>query len=709
MTMRSHRFIDRLRRLWPSTGWLSTTVGKRVVLGVAVVILAGIPLAVRVVPLGLQEGKPAPRTFRAPRSIQYVDEAATQALREAAADAVGPVYRFDQSAQSDARRGIVELFSAVSSVRASYSDDATKQVEALRRGYASQLDTATIEAIVALPDESLETVAHNTEGLVSSILSGRIQEGDLQAARDQLAQSANLIPLTLAERYVVISVGNEFIQPTVTVDEAATERARAEAVERVAPVVTYVQEGENIVEKGDIVTSPDIELVRTLGGLEQGTDAASVIAGVVLMSVLIAFSGWYWAAFDEALWNRMRDLVLLSTLLLGMMYVTRLTSLLVPEISPYLMPVPLVGILATLLVGPRPAVLVTLMSTVAALLLGFAGGAQAVAALISSVAGIVLTSRLRRRSDMFAVGGLVMVVLGVVSFGASLASGNELADSLVSGGYGVIGGLATAVLMVGSLPFLESIFGITTDVTLLELGSPSHPLLRRLMTEAPGTYAHSVMTANLAETAAEAIGANPLLARAGAYFHDIGKVRRPAFFVENQAGGTNPHDRTSPSLSARIITAHVREGVELAEEYKLPREVVDIVREHHGTTVVSYFYDKASKKGGPVVEADYRYDGRRPHTPEAALVMLADSVEAAVRTLEDPTPARIEAMVRRIVQNKVADHQLDESALTLTDIETATMVYTRMLSSVYHPRVEYPEPAEKRVEDAGQHGEPQRA
>jgi len=709
MTMPSGHFINRLRRFWPRTGPLSTSVGKRVVLGIIVIILAGIPLAVRVVPLGLQEGKPAPRTFRAPRSVQYVDESATQALREAAADAVGPVYRFDQDAQSEARRGIVELFSAVSSVRASYSDDTTMQVEVLGRGYASQLDTATVRAIVALPDDSLETAAHNTEGLVSSILSGRIQEGDLQAARDQLAQSADLIPFTLAERYVVISVGNEFIQPTVTVDEAATERARTEAIERVAPVVTYVQEGENIVEKGDVVTSRDIELVRTLGGLEQGTDAASVIAGVVLMSVLIAFSGWYWAAFHEALWSRMRDLVLLSTLLLGMMYATRLTSLLAPEISPYLMPVPLVGILGTLLVGPRPAVLVTLMSTVAALLLGFAGGAQAVAALVSSVAGIVLTSRLRRRSDMFTVGALVMLVLGVVSFGASLASGNELADSLISGGYGVIGGLVTAVLMVGSLPFFESIFGISTDVTLLELGSPSHPLLRRLMTEAPGTYSHSVMTANVAETAAESIGANPLLARAGAYFHDIGKVRRPAFFVENQAGGTNPHDRTSPSLSARIITAHVREGVELAEEYKLPQEVVDIVREHHGTTVVSYFYDKASKKGGPVVEADYRYDGRRPHTPEAALVMLADSAEAAVRTLEDPTPDRIEEMVRRIVRNKIADRQLDESALTLKDIETATMVYTRMLSSVYHPRVEYPEPAEKRVEDAGQHGEPQRA
>ncbi len=186
-------------------------------------------------------------------------------------------------------------------------------------------------------------------------------------------------------------------------------------------------------------------------------------------------------------------------------------------------------------------------------------------------------------------------------------------------------------------------------------------------------------------------------------------MRRPAFFVENQAGGTNPHDATSPSLSARIITAHVREGVELAEEHHLPQEVVDIVREHHGTSVVAYFYDKASRKGVPVFEADFRYDGRRPRSPEAALVMLADSAEAAVRTLDTPTPARIEALLRSIVRGKIEDHQLVESSLTLQDIETATMVYTRMLASVYHPRIEYPEPREKRVEHAGQHREPQRA
>ncbi|MDO8879969.1 MAG: HDIG domain-containing protein [Coriobacteriia bacterium] len=701
--------IANVGRIWPKSGPLASDLGKRVLLGVVVIGLMSIPLAVRVVPLGYEEGEPAPRTFRAPRSIQYVDQNATDALRQTAADAVAPVMVFNQQAQSATRSNIVEFFSSVSSSRASHSEDTTAQVAFLSGRYASKMDTATIEAVVALPDGSMETVARNVETLVTGIMSARILEGDLFGARNQLARSADLIGLTIPERYAVISVGNVFLEPTLSVDEAATERARQEAIERVSPVVVVVQEGENIAERGDIVTARTIDLVRSLGGLEQGVDALSVIAGIVLMALLIVAGGAYQAVYVPHVWQRLRDLLLLSSLLLGMAYVTRAMTIFAPEVSPYLMPVPLAAVLATLLVGARSALVLTVLTTVAGLLLGFSGGVQVVATLLSSLAAIVMLKGLTQRSHLFIAGALMMGLLGVASFGSSLASGNPLGQSAVAGIYGLGGGLITSVLMLGLLPFFEFAFGVTTDITLLELGSPGHPLLRRLMTEAPGTYSHSVMAANLAETAAEAIGANPLLARAGAYFHDVGKIRRPAFFVENQAGGTNPHDTTSPSLSARIITAHVREGVEIATEYRLPPEVVDIVRQHHGTSVVAYFYDKASKKGGPLLEADFRYDGRRPSSREAALVMMADAAEAAVRTLVKPTPQKIETMLRKIVQGKIADHQLDETELTLADIETVVMVYTRMLSSIYHPRVEYPEPKDEGEARADQHREPQRA
>ena len=707
--MPRQRIIDRLGRMWPKRGWLSTAVGKRALLGVVVVLLAALPLAVRVVPLGFEEGEPAPRTFRAPRSIQYTDQEATEALQQTASDAVSPVYVFDEEAQARSRQEIVQFFASVTSARASYSTDATAQAEFLAERYEDRLDDETRAAVLALPDPSLDIVARNVEGLVAGILSGRIEEEDLADAQDQLARSAELISLTLTERYAVIAVGTAFLEPTYTVDEAATARARTDAVERVSPVVIVVQEGENIIERGDIVTERDIELVRTLGGLDQGTDAVSVVAAVIMMSLAIIAAGVYWAVYDHATWGLMRNLMLLSTLLLGMMYITRVMSLVAPEISTYLMPMALAAILATLLLGPRPAVVLTLLTTVASLLLGFSGGAQVIVTLLTSLAAIAGLSFVTKRSHLFYFGGYLLGMLGVVSFGASLASGNAPAEALMSGLNGLGGGLVTAVLMVGLLPFFEFVFGVTTDITLLELGNPSHPLLKRLMTEAPGTYSHSVMAANLAETAAEAIGANQLLARVGAYFHDVGKVVRPAFFVENQAGGENPHDSTSPSLSARIITAHVREGVELAEQHSLPPEVIDIIRQHHGTSVVGYFYDKASRKGGPLLEADFRYDGRRPDTREAALVMIADMAEAGVRSLPKATPPKIEAMIRKMVRTKIDDHQLDETQLTIADIETIIMVYTRMLSSVYHPRVEYPEPAEEGEHHAGEHRQPQGA
>lgn len=708
--MPRRRLINLASRMWPKTGFLSTGLGKRVVLGSVVVLLAALPLAVRVVPLGLEAGQPAPRTYRAPRTVQWVDQDATAALRQTAAEAVAPIYVFDEAAKSRTRKDIVEFFaSASASEESSLTVDPAARAAFLAERYGSRVDSATIEAVIALPPASMETVSRTVEGLVSSILSARIQERDLAAAQAQLAQSAELIPLTVAERYAVIAVGTAFLEPTVTVDEAATQRSRLAASEAVSPVVVVVQQGQNIVEKGDVVTARDLDLVRSLGGLDQGIDRSAIAASILLMTALILAAGAYFYAYDQWVWRRLRNLILLSALLVGMMYATRLITLLVPEASPYLLPMPLAAVLATLLVGARPAVILALITTVAGLLLGFSGGAQVVALLVADLVAIAVLSHLKKRSHLFYAGVGLVGLLGTVSFTTSLASGARLSQAAIEGAQGLGGGLATAVLMLGLLPFLEFAFGVTTDVTLLELGNPGHPLLKRLMVEAPGTYAHSVMTANLAETAAEAIGANPLLARVGAYFHDVGKVVRPAFYVENQAGGENPHDYTAPTLSARIIVAHVREGVQLAEEHGLPAEVVDIIRQHHGTSVVGYFYNKASLRGGAVMEADFRYDGRRPSTREAALVMIADIAEAGVRSLAKAEPEAIEALIRRLVRGKVDDHQLDETSLTLSDLETIITVYTRMLSSIYHPRVEYPEPQEERIADGDQYRQPQGA
>jgi putative nucleotidyltransferase with HDIG domain len=241
------------------------------------------------------------------------------------------------------------------------------------------------------------------------------------------------------------------------------------------------------------------------------------------------------------------------------------------------------------------------------------------------------------------------------------------------------------------LPFLEQWFGIVTPIKLLELANPAHPLLRRLQLEAPGTYHHSIMVGNLAESAAEAIGADALLVRVGCYYHDIGKLRRPAFFVENQLGIENPHERMTPSLSALTVSAHVRDGIELAREYGLPEAVIAFIPQHHGTALLAYFFHQALERGDPFDETAFRYDGPKPQTPETAIVMLADAVEAAVRTLTRPTPDRLEEVVRRLIRDKLEDGQLDECGLTFRDLDRIALAFVRILGGVLHPRLEYPD------------------
>jgi putative nucleotidyltransferase with HDIG domain len=293
-------------------------------------------------------------------------------------------------------------------------------------------------------------------------------------------------------------------------------------------------------------------------------------------------------------------------------------------------------------------------------------------------------------------GMLAAAIVGGVILSVSGATGT-LADATVhSMLLGMLGASMVLMIALMLIPIMSRFTGIASDFRLLELSNPGSPLLRDLMTAAPGTYSHSIMTGSLAERAALEIGANGLLARVGAYYHDIGKSVRPNFFVENQAGIGNPHDIASPAQSAMVITAHVRDGADLATRSNLPPEVIDIIRQHHGTSLVTCFYEKARQGDSAVFEEDYRYDGERPSTREAALVMLADVAEAAARTVPDPSQERLLSTVQRVAQGKVADGQLADSNLSQADIDRTVQVYARMLASVYHTRVEYPGDAEAR-------------
>jgi len=438
-------------------------------------------------------------------------------------------------------------------------------------------------------------------------------------------------------------------------------------------------------------------------------DFVIVLAEITLVSLLVLVSGLYLQRSEPGVWERLRDLSILSVLVLGIVYGTWLVAAFAPTVPPFLLPIPLAAVLATLLLNPRVGVLLAILGSGVGVLFGVLDGVHVVGSLIAAAAGATAMASVRDRSRLVSAGGLVVAVTALAAFGSTLLEGAALGSALQAGAIGVVGGGLSVGLMLLLLPLFERVFGVTSDVRLLEIAGPSHPLMQRLMMEAPGTYSHSVMTANLAEAAAAAVGANRLLARVGAYYHDVGKLRRPGFFAENQSCTANPHDSTPPSISAHIITAHVTEGAQLAEEHRLPREIVDVIRQHHGTSIVSYFYSKATANGEPVVEADYRYSGELPTSREAALVMLADASEAAMRSLTNPTPERIAGVVRRVIESKRADRQLDLSDLTMADIELVTGVYAQMLEGVYHPRIEYPEFTEGSDQHAGQRHEPSRA
>lgn len=292
---------------------------------------------------------------------------------------------------------------------------------------------------------------------------------------------------------------------------------------------------------------------------------------------------------------------------------------------------------------------------------------------------------------MFAIVGVISA--GLIALTTALISLllGQRPDAVVTDiVWAVFGGALFAIFGAGLLPAFRDSLGLTEDIRLLEAGSAAHPLMRRLMTEAPGTYMHSVWVANLAEAGAQKIGADALVARVGSYYHDIGKLSRPCFFFENQEAGVNPHDEAKPSLSSMIITAHVGDGMDLAREYGLPEKVVRIIGEHHGDMLVRYFYHKAAEQDASVYESDFRYQSHHPRSPEAALVMLADGCEASVRSLSDPTADQISTAVRHVFEDRNEDHQLDDAGLSDAQLDKLAEVFTRMLASMYHARCAYP-------------------
>jgi len=462
-----------------------------------------------------------------------------------------------------------------------------------------------------------------------------------------------------------------------------------------------ISRGDVIVRKGETVTKEHLRKLRAVGLMSEQFDLVTTLSLIFLAFGLVAVFSFYLHQFHLPVFLSFRDLLLLGVTVCGCMLLFRVGSatiglrasgdqlgflgLLCSALGAML----IAGLLSPQIAVPVGVALGLLTSVLVDSELKFA-----IISIVSSLAAVQAITKIRNRAGILRACltvSVVNVLAALVAQGATQRTlPEEIPQDMV---WAVVGGVASGVLWMLFTAWLERPFRLTTHLTLLELSDPSHPLLRRLAMEAPGTHSHSIIVGNLSEAAAESIGADGLFCRVASYYHDVGKIIRPHFFVENQIG-ENRHATINPSLSSLIVTSHVKDGVELAEEHRLPPPIIAIIREHHGTCLVKYFYHQAVTTGGEesttALEYQFRYEGPRPQTKESGIIMLADAAEAASRTLEKPTPGRIRDLIERILRDRLADGQLDECELTFKDLEKIITSMTRSLTSLLHARVEYP-------------------
>ncbi|MGB8656342.1 MAG: HDIG domain-containing metalloprotein [Candidatus Zixiibacteriota bacterium] len=498
-------------------------------------------------------------------------------------------------------------------------------------------------------------------------------------------------------------IGSRFLAPNLALNSEEIQARKKMALDSVTEHKGMVLKGEIILAKNQKVTSKDLEKLSSLSQFRVKTGFAThpwhfvfpVLARIFLVGVVILGLGLFlYFIKPDVFFDNAKLLMIACTLLMEMV----LTYLILFRwhLSEYLVPVTIASMLLTILLDLEVGLVFTFCLGI---LLGMVNYFDFKLAFITVAAGSAacfsvkeVTHRYRFYRPMLYV-SFVYVVFIYFSESVKLSPAGSIL-SLCSDG--LFNGLISSILTIGLLPIFESVFDLSTDITLLELSDLNHPLLKRLSLEAPGTYHHSIIVGNLAEAGAKAIGAKSLLARVGAYYHDIGKVKKPEYFVENQMGAKSKHEKLTPSMSALILESHVREGIEMAREANLPPAVIDFIGQHHGTTLMSYFYNKALERGaGQGLRDEYRYPGPKPRAKETAIVMLADAVEAASHTLEDPKPSRIKTLIRKIVDSKLQGGELSDSNLTFKELSAIEQAFLPVLIGIFHPRVQYPEPAEK--------------
>ena len=480
-----------------------------------------------------------------------------------------------------------------------------------------------------------------------------------------------------------------FIKPNLKLNEQETEKKIADNIASLKDREVNIYKGDTIVKKGDIIDNDAYLKLEKLGMVRGGAKIIKITGLVITFIILIALLYTILKRnCKELMESNVFYPMLITIIFLDVLYIIFLKNNYFTYILPFAM-LPLIG---TILGGRLFSFVLTFTNI---LVLSREESWLLVMIAVALVA-IYKADNLTSRSDIIKISLFLGIFQAVVSVSYGLVNQLNLVLLMTIIIFSVFGGLITGVISLGVLPYFENTFDILTNMRLLELSDFSHTLLKQLLVKAPGTFHHSIMVGALAESGAEAINANATFARIASYYHDIGKMKRREFFVENQKGGENPHNKTKPSLSALILTSHTKDGYIMGKQNKLPKEILDVILEHHGTTLVQFFYYKALENGEKVVESNFRYSGPKPKTKESGIILMADTVEAAVRTLEDKSREGIENFIRYLIRTKIDDNQLSDSALTLGEIEKVIQAFVNTLQGVYHERIKYPKLDERR-------------
>jgi putative nucleotidyltransferase with HDIG domain len=657
-----------------------------IALAIYVSVLALVLSAVMPERYSLQAGDTAPVDIPAPRDI--VDTVATEKLKDQARASVNPTYTRDHSIPVEIRNSIERFFDKVYEIRDEEDLSLQEKLDKLKKESRLLLDDTDLGTALSADREQLDMLRRDVLDVTDQIMSVGVTPDALERTRREAEDFFSKQQIGQPLRDLGYNICSRVIKPNMLPNLEETNKDIEAAVSRVEPVI--IRKGQNIVNKGETVTPSQIELLNASGVLKQGIIDYKLLAGYSLLILMLGLlTALYIRNFHARIYYNKSSLLLIGTVVVLVLFLSLGANI----ISGYLAPVAAVSMLITMLLDAKVGFMVNVPVALLVALIADGNITVLFLSIIGGLVGALITMVSHQRRDLLASGLLVGGSNALVIICMGLIAGSAVLEVLSQSLWGLLNGVFAAIFTVGTLPAWENLFGIITPLKLLELSNPNQPLLKTLLMEAPGTYHHSIIVGNLAEHAAQKIGANPLLARVGAYYHDIGKIKRPYFFTENQIAMDNPHEKITPSLSTLIITSHVKDGVELAKQNKLPGVITDLIKQHHGDSVVSYFYHKAKQgENGSKVNMDsFRYEGPRPQTKEAAIVMLADSVEAAVRSMTDHSPGKIEGMVRKIIKEKLESGQLEESDLTLKDLDIISDAFLDILGGIFHNRIEYPE------------------